>query len=96
MSFGGNGRHFLPQRGAKVGECETSEMSVICNVWQQIADEKESGQGWDRTGDTRIFRIPDKRLKIAIIPGNSKVFAPETPSKCPVRLYRTISTKIKA
>jgi len=44
-----------PKGGVGVGGCETNEMSVICNVCQQIADEKESGQGRDRTGDTRIF-----------------------------------------
>ena len=55
MSFGGNGRHFLPQGGVGLGGCGTNESPVICIVCQQMADKKESGQGRDRTGDTRIF-----------------------------------------
>ena len=44
-----------PKGGVGLGGCETSESPVICIVCQQMADKKESGQGRDRTGDTRIF-----------------------------------------
>ena len=44
-----------PKGGAGLDGCETKEIPAICNVCQQMADEKESGQGRDRTGDTRIF-----------------------------------------
>jgi len=44
-----------PKGGAGLGGCETNEIPAICNNCQQMTDKKESGQGRDRTGDTRIF-----------------------------------------
>jgi hypothetical protein len=44
-----------PKSSATCGRQKTIKLPVICNVCQQMADKKESGQGRDRTGDTRIF-----------------------------------------
>ena len=44
-----------PKRSIAGAEQKTNELPVICNVCQQMADKKESGQGRVRTADTRIF-----------------------------------------
>ena len=44
-----------PKRCRAGAEHKINELPVICNVCQQMADKKESGQGRARTADTRIF-----------------------------------------